>query len=283
MLLDEGAQHEPGPLVDELRARLREELDYRLEARNQQFFADHYRGHPFLHIPEVVPSHSGATVITSELVTGSTWREVLEWPQDEKDLAGEALFRFVFRSLYGMRAFNGDPHPGNYLFHGDGRVTFLDFGLVGELRSAGVAESAGDHARREGLAIGDKSAMTEALHVREPAAAEPEEERSAETGRYHDDEPTAHDRMYNSDDWVRAQRDAEGLDEAKKKSRKEVLADADEKYPNLKPESMKKGLSHMKGKDFKEKAKKNFGWADKPEAAAAAYMRKATGKEPRDI
>jgi ABC1 atypical kinase-like domain len=36
----------------------------------------------------------------------------------------------VFRSLYEIRAFNGDPHPGNYLFHGDGRVTFLDFGLV---------------------------------------------------------------------------------------------------------------------------------------------------------
>ena len=43
---------------------------------------------------------------------------------------GEAIFRFVFRSLYRMRAFNGDPHPGNYLFHGDGKVTFLDFGLV---------------------------------------------------------------------------------------------------------------------------------------------------------
>jgi predicted unusual protein kinase regulating ubiquinone biosynthesis (AarF/ABC1/UbiB family) len=39
------------------------------------------------------------------------------------------LFRFVFRSLYGLHAFNGDPHPGNYLFHRDGRVTFLDFGL----------------------------------------------------------------------------------------------------------------------------------------------------------
>jgi hypothetical protein len=36
----------------------------------------------------------------------------------------------VFRSLYGMHSFNGDPHPGNYLFHGDGRVTFLDYGLV---------------------------------------------------------------------------------------------------------------------------------------------------------
>ena len=36
----------------------------------------------------------------------------------------------MFRSLYEVRAFNGDPHPGNYLFHGGGRVTFLDFGLV---------------------------------------------------------------------------------------------------------------------------------------------------------
>jgi len=56
--------------------------------------------------------------------------EVLTWDQEQRDLAGECLFRFVFRSLYGMHAFNGDPHPGNYLFHGDGRITFVDFGLV---------------------------------------------------------------------------------------------------------------------------------------------------------
>jgi hypothetical protein len=99
----------------------------------------------------------------------------------------------------------------------------------------------------------------------------------------HDDSLTAHDRMYNSDEWVRAQRDAEGLDEAAKKSRKEVMQDAEEKYPNLKPKSMKKSLSHMKGKDFKTKAKKNFSWADNPEAAAAAYIKKATGKEPKDV
>ena len=36
----------------------------------------------------------------------------------------------MFRSLYRIGAFNGDPHPGNYLFHDDGTVTFLDFGLV---------------------------------------------------------------------------------------------------------------------------------------------------------
>jgi hypothetical protein len=71
--------------------------------------------------------------------------------------------------------------------------------------------------------------------------------------------------------------------EAKKQSRKTVLKAAEEKYPNRSAESMKKSLKKMPGKDFKEKAKKNFGWADEPEAAAAAFIRKATKKEPRDI
>lgn len=117
-------------MVEEIKERLVEELDYRQEARNQQLFADFFGGHQFIDVPEVLPAFSGATVITSELVNGSTWQEVKEWSQHERDLAGETLFRFVFRSLYGLHAFNGDPHPGNYLFHGDGRVTFLDFGLV---------------------------------------------------------------------------------------------------------------------------------------------------------
>jgi predicted unusual protein kinase regulating ubiquinone biosynthesis (AarF/ABC1/UbiB family) len=121
---------EPDEMVAEIKERLTEELDYELEARNQQIFADFYRGHPYIHVPEVVPQLSTARVLTSELVNGHTWDELLTWDQRERDLAGETIFRFVFRSLYRMRAFNGDPHPGNYLFHGDGRVTFLDFGLV---------------------------------------------------------------------------------------------------------------------------------------------------------
>ena len=117
-------------MVAEIRERLIEELDYSLEAVNQQAFADFYRGHPFISVPEVLASHSTPRVLTTELVTGATWQEMVQWSQEERDLAGECLFRFVFRSLYGMHRFNGDPHPGNYLFHGGGRVTFLDFGLV---------------------------------------------------------------------------------------------------------------------------------------------------------
>ena len=131
MLLQQGfGGLNPDEMVAEVKERLIEELDYRLEARNQQHFADFYRGHPFIHVPDVFPSFSSEQVITSELVDGATWQQMLQWPQEERDRIGEVLFRFVFRSLYGLHAFNGDPHPGNYLFHRDGRVTFLDFGLV---------------------------------------------------------------------------------------------------------------------------------------------------------
>ena len=121
---------DPGPLVVELRARLVEELDYVREAENQRLFADYYAGHPFIRIPAVVDEFSTARVLTSEYVDGARFAEVEQWSQEERDLAAEAIFRFVFRSLYRLHAFNGDPHPGNYLFHGDGVVTFLDFGLV---------------------------------------------------------------------------------------------------------------------------------------------------------
>jgi predicted unusual protein kinase regulating ubiquinone biosynthesis (AarF/ABC1/UbiB family) len=121
---------DPDEMIDEIKIRLSEELDYRLEARNQQRFADDYRGHPFIRIPDVLPELSTGRVLTSELVAGFGWSELLERPQAERDRAGEIIFRFVFRSLYGLGAFNGDPHPGNYLFHDDGTVTFLDFGLV---------------------------------------------------------------------------------------------------------------------------------------------------------
>jgi predicted unusual protein kinase regulating ubiquinone biosynthesis (AarF/ABC1/UbiB family) len=123
---------EAGPLVEELKTRLREELDYRLEARNQTRFADYYRDHPTIHVPRVLPGLSTGRVLTTELAEGARFAEVEEWPDEERDLAGETIFRFVFASFYRLHLFNGDPHPGNYLFRPGGRVTFLDFGLVKE-------------------------------------------------------------------------------------------------------------------------------------------------------
>jgi predicted unusual protein kinase regulating ubiquinone biosynthesis (AarF/ABC1/UbiB family) len=123
-----GLEH--GPLVDELRERLREELDYRIEARNQSRFAEYYRDHPYIHVPYVVDRLSTRRVLTTELAEGVGWDDMLSWDQAERDLAAETIYRFAFGSLYRLHVFNGDPHPGNYLFRPGGRVTFLDFGLV---------------------------------------------------------------------------------------------------------------------------------------------------------
>ena len=120
---------EPEPIVEELAARLTEELDYRVEAANQRHFADAYRGHPYFHVPDVLGELSTARVLTTELATGATFAEVTRWPDEERQLAAEALYRFAFGSIYELAAFNGDPHPGNYLFRPGGQVTFLDFGL----------------------------------------------------------------------------------------------------------------------------------------------------------
>ena len=117
-------------LIEELRDRVLEELDYRREAENQRLVAAYYDGHPTIRVPKIIDELSTQRVVTSELADGARFAELAQWSQHERDLAAETIYRFTFRSLYDLHAFNGDPHPGNYLFHGGGRVTFLDFGLV---------------------------------------------------------------------------------------------------------------------------------------------------------
>ena len=118
-------------LVDELRDRMGDELDYRIEAANQREFATYYRDHPFVTVPEVVERYSTGKVITTEWANGMPWSEFLTTADaDARRRAGESIWRFAQHSIYFLGAFNGDPHPGNYRFQRDGSVTFLDFGLV---------------------------------------------------------------------------------------------------------------------------------------------------------
>ncbi len=118
-------------LVDELRQRMADELDYRIEAGHQAEFAARYRGHPFVRVPDVIRERTGTRVLTSEWVDGLSWAEfeATAGPA-ERQRAAEVLFRFAQGSIHRHGVFNGDPHPGNYRFHPDGTITFLDFGLV---------------------------------------------------------------------------------------------------------------------------------------------------------
>ena len=114
----------------ELSDRIVEELDYRCEASNQARFAALYRDHPFIHVPEVIRELSTARVLTQELCIGGSWRQALEAEQGLRDSWADAIWRFVYGSHIRFGLNNADPHPGNYVFHDDGTVSFLDFGCV---------------------------------------------------------------------------------------------------------------------------------------------------------
>jgi predicted unusual protein kinase regulating ubiquinone biosynthesis (AarF/ABC1/UbiB family) len=120
--------------ASEISVRIAEELDYRLEAANQAEFAEHYRGHPFIHVPQVINELCTDRVLTQELVRGRPWSGALTASQALRDQWAEAIHRFVWGSYKRLELFNADPHPGNYLFHEDGSVSFLDFGSVKRLR-----------------------------------------------------------------------------------------------------------------------------------------------------
>jgi len=118
-------------LLAELRTRIVDELDYRIEGRNQELFRRVWHGHPMIRVPRVHAEHTTKRVLTSEHVRGFGFYDfVREANAHEKQLASATIADFVFDSMFCHLVYNGDPHPGNYLFHEDGAVTFIDFGCV---------------------------------------------------------------------------------------------------------------------------------------------------------
>jgi len=128
-------------LHEEIAQSFRDELDYRLEAQRQTRFARFYAGDPSIHIPRVFESHSSLRVLTSEFVSGLDFDTVSRLPEARRHGYASVLYRFVFKAILVEGLFNADPHPGNYIFHEDGRVTFLDFGCVQQLE-AGMLQAA---------------------------------------------------------------------------------------------------------------------------------------------
>ena len=120
---------DPKAVGDEIRNRIEEELDSELEAQNQRTLARIFAGHPFIVVPGVVTSLSRRRVMVSEYVEGTGFEEIKGFPQAERDRIGEIIFRFYFGCMYRFGEFSGDPHPGNSLLLGDGRMAFVDFGL----------------------------------------------------------------------------------------------------------------------------------------------------------
>ena len=120
------------PLLEELRTRVAEELDYELEAQAQQAFADAYRDDPDIVVPDVISATRH--VLVSRWMDGTPLARIIgEGTQEQRNRAGILLTRFLFSGPARAGLLHADPHPGNFRLLDDGRLGVLDFGAVDRL------------------------------------------------------------------------------------------------------------------------------------------------------
>jgi ubiquinone biosynthesis protein len=130
-------------LVDEFARSIRQELDYRLEARNADTFHRNFAGHPHVRVPRVFWTYTRSRVLTLEWLDGIQVADIdaEHWSlEDRRDIAylmTETWMTMIFRHGF----FHGDPHPANVLVLGNGdQIGLVDFGAVGKLTDDDISK-----------------------------------------------------------------------------------------------------------------------------------------------
>ena len=123
------------PIWKELRARLREELDYMHEAERMRRMAELHAKVPEIVVPRVVEEATTARILTMEYEEGLSPDEACSaaTPQELKDRWGVVLFDFILRGLLEHRLLHADPNLANFAFRRDGRVVVYDHGCLKEV------------------------------------------------------------------------------------------------------------------------------------------------------
>ena len=132
-------------LVDEFSRSIRQELDYRLEARNAETFRRNFAGSDVVRVPRVFGTYSGERVLTLEFLEGIQLADLdldVTSLEERRELAyrmSQTWMEMIFRHGF----FHGDPHPANILVLDGTRIGLVDFGLVGKLSDDDMSKLTG--------------------------------------------------------------------------------------------------------------------------------------------
>lgn len=127
-----GRKYQFRPMIDSLRRRILEELDYRNELHNCVTLTENLREHECLVLPGMCEELSSSRVLTMEFLEGTKVTELTSARLARVDAKGlaDGLFASYLQQVLVDGVFHADPHPGNIALRADGRLALMDFGMV---------------------------------------------------------------------------------------------------------------------------------------------------------
>ena len=123
----------------EIAARLREELDYDLEARHMALYARMLAREPGVHVPEEVAELSTDRLLTMTWLEGDRLMDWVGRSAAERNTVAHNMFHAWYVPFYNWGVIHGDPHLGNYTVRPDGTINLLDYGCIRVFRPKFIA------------------------------------------------------------------------------------------------------------------------------------------------
>ncbi|MBF0804574.1 MULTISPECIES: AarF/ABC1/UbiB kinase family protein [unclassified Neisseria] len=133
--IPEARRYRPVQMVQYFAKSLAKETDLSVELRYMQRFEATFAGHGFIRIPKVYQEYSNRHILVQEYIGDTLLKDMPSENLDadtRRTLAAritDTLFTMILKQGF----FHADPHPGNIFFNSEGRITLIDFGLVGHL------------------------------------------------------------------------------------------------------------------------------------------------------
>jgi len=122
-------------VVDEFRRAIRQELDYRIEARNVEMIRRHFKDDEHVAIPGVVWESSTSRVLVLDWIEGDTLNntDLDAWSDEDRRRLAERISETWMTMVFDHGAFHADPHPANIVVQGPDDIGLVDFGMMGQL------------------------------------------------------------------------------------------------------------------------------------------------------